>query len=748
MSNLRRKKIISLVASSFVALASGTPYLYGIYSPQLITRCKFSALTSSYLSLASNIGSSIGGFFAGLLIDSYGTQVATAFGTLMEFSGFYILYLSYKHAWHSFQLLLLAMINVGFGSVLAYFSTIKVSTINFPHCKGMANALPVSAYGLAALFYALIASYFFSDNTQGLLQFISVFAGIVIGSGTYFVKLYEDGDESKPIQNSLTLLNDTEAGFEAATPMGETENSDESKPQQALSYLLKGHRGSMAQVNLIRTESSGSLFSTVSEASSFASSMSRSPSYMSINSDSQSSKNSFIASNGSSPSSTEGKLHGNRAFPIDMPHQRQSFTNVSMSAPDNMVAPSRRSSHQSIFTHLNSRSSSHDSSLHHFPASWIGSAAHERMAYGPMSVPQRHAGNKVGSVNDTSSHSPHYKLQRANSDALSFSADSRATLKEEKKQEFQLNSPHSTECKILSSENESPEEDATKFMDIFNKRKAEIKKIEHHMHRKHRKTKKHASVKEHVLGLLRNKLFLSHYIINAVFCAIGQVYIFGVGFIVKAQLNNQNLSFSSALINLIYSLRGKKPDEDLTSPYQALQVSIISFANFLGRLLAGPLSDLFSKSLDSNRMWVVVIALTLSTVGQLSLIFFNDLNILSFSSLFIGMGYGAVYGTLPAVVAETFGSSNFATTWALMGTGPIMAFLALSDYFGNEYDKHSQLVDDGHGQLTRACLKGDICYRNVFIFNTCLCCLAMIGYLALIRYCHKKKKEKEALRAV
>lgn len=179
-----------------------------------------------------------------------------------------------------------------------------------------------------------------------------------------------------------------------------------------------------------------------------------------------------------------------------------------------------------------------------------------------MSVPQRHAGNKVGSVNDTSSHSPHYKLQRANSDALSFSADSRATLKEEKKQEFQLNSPHSTECKILSSENESPEEDATKFMDIFNKRKAEIKKIEHHMHRKHRKTKKHASVKEHVLGLLRNKLFLSHYIINAVFCAIGQVYIFGVGFIVKAQLNNQNLSFSSALINLIYSLRGKKPDED------------------------------------------------------------------------------------------------------------------------------------------------------------------------------------------
>lgn len=751
MTNLHRKKIISLVASSFVALASGTPYLYGIYSPQLITRCNFSALASSYLSLASNIGSSIGGFFAGLLIDSYGTQVATALGTLMEFSGFYILYLSYKYAWHKFPLLLLAMINVGFGSVLAYFSTIKVSTINFPHYKGMANALPVSAYGLTALFYALIAGYFFSDNTQGLLHFISIFAGLIIGAGTYFVRLYEDEDENKPGQNSSALPNDTEAVLVQESPMEERADTEVSKPQQALSYLLKGHRGSMAQVNLIRTESSGSLFSTASEVSSLASSMSRSSSYMSVNSDSQSSNNGFASSNSATPNTTGGKSHRSRAFPIDMPHKRQSFTDLSMSAPDNLVAPSRRSSsHPSVFAHLHSRSSSqsHDSSPHHFPASWIGSAAHERIAYGQFSAPKRHSSNKTSSGIDVSYKESQHKLQRAGSDAISFSADADITSKEDKKLDLQQISNGSPEYKISSPESGSSDEDMSRFLEILNKRKAEINKIEHHHYGKHRKKRKHTSVKEHVLGLMKNKLFISHYVMNAMFCAIGQVYIFGVGFIVKAQLNNQKFSSTSVLAKLIYVFGAKKPDEDLASPYQALQVSIISFANFLGRLLAGPMSDLFSKSLNCNRMWVVVIALILSTIGQLSLIFFKDLNVLSLSSLLIGMGYGAVYGTLPAVVAETFGSGNFATTWALMGTGPIMAFLALSDYFGNEYDRHSQLADDGHGELTRVCLKGGLCYRNVFIFNTFLCCLAMVGYLAVIKYCSNKKKEDENSKGV
>ncbi|VEU20656.1 DEKNAAC101608 [Brettanomyces naardenensis] len=504
------------------------------------------------------------------------------------------------------------MINTGFGSVLAYFSTIKVATVNFPHNKGAANSCPVSAYGLAALFYAFISTAFFASNTQGLLRFIAVFSGLVLGAGVFFVKIYEE-----------EVVPDVENAIEVTEEIPDPSLPPPASTASPLQYLLKGHRGSFAEVNFPRSDSSISLFSTVSETSSL---MSRSSSYSSIST-------------------------GSISTPIDMPHN-DSVTRI---------PPTRGSFTGSLL-------------------SSSPSPAHQ----------QRLAGS-----------SPN--LRRSDSSTLSFTA----------KKEVLGSLPKSglsTMLRTSGSPQQIHDQPVTPDdkLEILNK-----PRLVHHHHHHH-----HVSAKDHVFGLLTNKLFLSHFVLNAFYSAIGQVYIYSVGFIVSAQLNHTALPSGSS---------------DSSTQYQALQVSIISFANFLGRLISGPLSDLFSKRLQMSRLWVIIMGLCTLILGQVSLIVFNSLGALSLTSLLVGISYGAIYGTLPAVLADTFGSRNFATTWALLGTGPIMIFLVLSNLFGKDYDHHSELVHGGDGQAIKMCLKGGGCYRNVFGLNIGLCALLFVGYMALLR---------------
>lgn len=711
-------KKVALISSSIAALASGTPYLYGVYSPQLINRCGFSALDSSYLSFSGNIGSSIGGFFAGLIIDKFGISAGILLGALLEFTGFFVFYFNYKHALHNFVHLVFAMVCIGFGSVLAYFATIKVATVNFPRHRGFANACPVSSYGLAALFYAFVSTVWFADDVEGLLKFIAFFSGIVIAASSIFIGIYEteEDDSDNAIVNDAVNENDGEY----------SDSSDENELEVGLQYLLKGHRGSFAQVgNLLKNESSSSLFSDASDASSIASSTA------------PSSRNSSVALSRNPSFSSQN--------PISINPSGVLRSNSNNALPNLSGSPIDFKAKQTMFRSGSFRIAS---SISNSPRNgrFFGSMTQKQPIFNPKATPTEESpliGSSFSEPPQTANNSLINSLSSSPAGLFTNSPKSSNDLKATKAQSYS-NIPFSPN--VTSSEsantngggdidvngkNNSKSDGAANMATLLSKQKPKS--------RGSRKKRKKLSPKEHVMSLFKNRLFLSHYALNACYCSIGQVYIFSIGFIVRAQVNYYRAHNPSAVIlKLALYLSNGSHSGNLAVTYQALQVSIISFSNFLGRLLSGPASDLLHKRLKLSKIYVVIFSLLFLTLGQVSLLISNKLDYLSLTSFLIGLSYGSIYGTMPSILADSFGSKNFATTWALMGTGPISLFLVLSDYFGTVYDENSEWSYLGDVKL-KMCLKGKDCYWDVFALNTVACLLLFVGYFWLLFYAGRRK---------
>lgn len=613
------------------------------------------------------------------------------------------------------------MCSIGFGSVLAYFATIKVATMNHPHHRGVANAVPVSAYGLAALFYAFVSTVWFADNIEGLLKFIALFAGISISVSSLFIQIYDpnDGedehdDENRHHQNSQPphLVNEESDGS-----TDEIESSDETEFEMGIQYLLKGHRGSFAQINnIMRHESSSSLFSDMTETSSLVSTPSNSVASLSRNSSAISFQNPSL-----------------NPIVINQSSILRSNSNISSSPLDFKAK-------QSL---VRSGSFRIGSSIGNSPrnARWFGSVNQKQLAdlkkktaeSAPLTEGQVLPSN-ISSLESIAS-SPRSKVAaRTSFDSKIHDSQSSTHLSEIPYSDVACENNNQSNLDTDDAKNLGPQA----LHDLIDKNSLAKQKDNR---RKKKKKKKTLTAKEHILNLLKNKMFLSHYLLNAFYCAIGQLYIFSIGFIVRAQVNyyrqHQPSSNDTMMIRLAIYMSNSDVPANLAVTYQALQVSIISLSNFLGRLISGPTSDLLHKKLKLNKLYVVLVSLLFLTMGQVSLLVSNKLDYLSLTSFLIGLAYGSIYGTMPSIVADLFGANNFATTWALIGTGPISVFLGLSDYFGTVYDKNSEWSYIGDEKL-KMCLKGKYCYWNVFALSSVGCALLCIGYICLL--CASKPK--------
>lgn len=222
---------------------------------------------------------------------------------------------------------------------------------------------------------------------------------------------------------------------------------------------------------------------------------------------------------------------------------------------------------------------------------------------------------------------------------------------------------------------------------------------------------------------LLHPIFWSHFSMVAVFQGLGQMYIYCVGYILKAVYDHyqqpQNVSSSTPL-----------------SKFQALHVSLIALASFAGRISSGPLSDHLVRNHHFQRHWVLLLATVLMLTGHLLLGLpttrwcssISSANAwILFVSVFIGYAYGLGFTTFPAIIADLFHMKNYSLLWGLVYSSTVVGLTIFTKLFGYVFDSNSSY---SHG--APVCLKGSDCYISVFHITSGLSLIVIIVIFAVI----------------
>lgn len=218
--------------------------------------------------------------------------------------------------------------------------------------------------------------------------------------------------------------------------------------------------------------------------------------------------------------------------------------------------------------------------------------------------------------------------------------------------------------------------------------------------------------------LLTNKIFLYHFFIVSIASGIGQMYIYSIGFIVKAQINYKPSNITA--LNPMDNISPFANSKNASATLQALQVSLISTSSFFGRIISGFLSDFVYKNYRIQRLWIVTGTILIFAVCQFILIInANKMGSIHFTSILTGGCYGLIFGNYPAIIADEFGTQVFSTTWGLICTGPMITLYALNKYFGIIYDRNTD-------SETGICYRGTDCYKGAFKLSFFLC-FAILG---------------------
>lgn len=232
------------------------------------------------------------------------------------------------------------------------------------------------------------------------------------------------------------------------------------------------------------------------------------------------------------------------------------------------------------------------------------------------------------------------------------------------------------------------------------------------------------------LGLvlsLMHPIFWIHFFLMAILQGMGQMYIYSLGFVVKAI----HTHFARAA-----------PDLPSLHSLQALHVSLVAVFSFAGRLTAGPLSDSLVHRFSCQRHWVTLFGVVVMFLGHFSLSFpidswsssLSHANLLlSFISCTIGFAYGLCFTSFPGIMADLFSMKNYSLIWGIVYSSTVPGLAVFTKLFGYVYDRNSTLEGGDY-----VCDKGSHCYSATFEFTSLLSILVM-GVLLL--YIHWRRPQ-------
>ncbi|KAJ6532432.1 major facilitator superfamily domain-containing protein [Mycena capillaripes] len=190
-------RIVTLLASFFVAVGSGTNYVFSAYSPQLAARLNISHTRLNIIGLAANVGASSSGPFWGRIIDARGPRIPLGFAFAFLLFG----YTGIKHFYDvgveggstpsSFNLGLLIACSfmTGVGGKAAFTGAINSTAKSFPDkARATTTGIVLSGIGLSGFFFSTLAHILFPGNTSSFLLLLSLGTALTTIIGFFFVR--------------------------------------------------------------------------------------------------------------------------------------------------------------------------------------------------------------------------------------------------------------------------------------------------------------------------------------------------------------------------------------------------------------------------------------------------------------------------------------------------------------------------------------------------------------------------------
>ncbi|XP_043702737.1 uncharacterized protein LOC122652917 [Telopea speciosissima] len=165
-------------------------------------------------------------------------------------------------------------------------------------------------------------------------------------------------------------------------------------------------------------------------------------------------------------------------------------------------------------------------------------------------------------------------------------------------------------------------------------------------------------------------------------------------------------------------------------------VSLVSIWNYLGRVAAGFVSEIFVRKYKLPRPLMLTMILFLSCVGHL-LIAFGVPGSLYVSSMIIGFCFGAEWTLILAMISEIFGLKYYSSLLNFEAiASPLGVYVLNSIVAGHLYDKEAnkQMAKLGFKRANREGLdcSGPQCYKLSFIIISALTLLGSLISLILV----------------
>ncbi|KAK6136163.1 hypothetical protein DH2020_030097 [Rehmannia glutinosa] len=165
-------------------------------------------------------------------------------------------------------------------------------------------------------------------------------------------------------------------------------------------------------------------------------------------------------------------------------------------------------------------------------------------------------------------------------------------------------------------------------------------------------------------------------------------------------------------------------------------VSLVSIWNYLGRVVAGFVSEHFLKKYKFPRPLMLTLTLVISCIGHL-LIAFDVPNGLYVASVIIGFCFGAQWPLLFAIISELFGLKYYSTLYNFGAVAsPVGLYLLNVRVAGHLYDREAEKQLRALGRVRRPGEELDCngveCFKLAFIIITGVTVFGAIVSLLLV----------------